>query len=626
MSGSFVRSHESNQSRIDATTHARHNGGGATLSRCLSCLISHSLTAFIMDNRPQVFPPMKSEEEVLRLLQKYPLPLNDHGGAAPMKFAYGTAGFRYDASLLDSIMVRVGILAAVRSSQLQHDVGVMVTASHNDESFNGVKIADPNGGMMAPDGEALAVELANASLDELRTFLKTCQVSDSAVVHVGRDTRSHSPHLSQLTIRAAQAMGITVVSHGIVTTPMLHHAVLHANPQYLPLMIPPRPNVEGYYELLAHSYHNLLLTAERTILESMPQQEPLVVDCACGVGYAPVVKLNEMLQRISPYCRKLVARNAPGEGPLNEGCGSEHVQKEISPPKWYTNTPDSKNPRYAASLDGDADRIVFFTESPQFALLDGDKIAVLICDFLQEQVDDLKVALESKSTTLLPLKLGVVQTAYANGAATDYLRGVMDNVLIAKTGVKHVHTAAHDNFDIAVYFEANGHGTVLFSKAFYNAMTKAHEVVPENVALQRLCILPSLVNQAVGDALSDLLLMDAILQLKQWNIQTWNDLYTDLPSRQCKIKVQDRSIIQTNENETRATHPPKLQEALDVAMANISGGRCFVRPSGTENVVRVYAEAKASRDADTLASKTAQLVHTLCNGVGEAPSFPSSNL
>jgi phosphoacetylglucosamine mutase len=135
------------------------------------------------------------------------------------------------------------------------------------------------------------------------------------------------------------------------------------------------------------------------------------------------------------------------------------------------------------------------------------------------------------------------------------------------------------------------------------------------------------VNQAVGDALSDLLLVDAILQIKQWDITTWSNLYTDLPSRQCKVQVQDRSMIETNENETRATRPKELQDALDEAMAKVSGGRCFVRPSGTENVVRVYAEATTSQDADALASKVAVLVHTLCQGTdGEPPSFPSSNL
>ena len=35
---------------------------------------------------------------------------------------------------------------------------------------------------------------------------------------------------------------------------------------------------------------------------------------------------------------------------------------------------------------------------------------------------------------------------------------------VTPPGVKYLHEAAH-HFDIGVYFEANGHGTVLFSKA-----------------------------------------------------------------------------------------------------------------------------------------------------------------
>jgi phosphoacetylglucosamine mutase len=69
----------------------------------------------------------------------------------------------------------------------------------------------------------------------------------------------------------------------------------------------------------------------------------------------------------------------------------------------------------------------------------------------------------------------------------------------------------------------------------------------------------------------------------------------------------------------------ELQALLDAAMQDIPG-RCFVRPSGTENVVRVYAEAKTNRDADALASKAAQLVHSICGGVGDVPSFSTSHL
>ena len=55
-----------------------------------------------------------------------------------------------------------------------------------------------------------------------------------------------------------------------------------------------------------------------------------------------------------------------------------------------------------------------------------------------------------------------MQTAYANGASTAYLRGKGVAVALALTGVKHLHEAAK-SFDVGVYYEANGHGSVVFS-------------------------------------------------------------------------------------------------------------------------------------------------------------------
>lgn len=66
--------------------------------------------------------------------------------------------------------------------------------------------------------------------------------------------------------------------------------------------------------------------------------------------------------------------------------------------------------------------------------------------------------------TKVNLKLGLVQTAYANGASTDYIQGTLKvPVACVPTGVKHLHHKAQE-FDIGVYFEANGHGTVVFSE------------------------------------------------------------------------------------------------------------------------------------------------------------------
>ncbi len=58
-----------------------------------------------------------------------------------------------------------------------------------------------------------------------------------------------------------------------------------------------------------------------------------------------------------------------------------------------------------------------------------------------------------------------------------------------------------------------------------------------------------------------------------------------------KIPVKDKYLIQCNENETRVVQPKALQDDLDIVMKKYDSARCFVRPSGTEDVVRIYAEA-----------------------------------
>lgn len=61
------------------------------------------------------------------------------------------------------------------------------------------------------------------------------------------------------------------------------------------------------------------------------------------------------------------------------------------------------------------------------------------------------------------MQVGIVQTAYANGASTAFIRDKLGvEVVVTPTGVKFLHEEAV-KFDVGIYFEANGHGTVLFS-------------------------------------------------------------------------------------------------------------------------------------------------------------------
>ena len=52
-----------------------------------------------------------------------------------------------------------------------------------------------------------------------------------------------------------------------------------------------------------------------------------------------------------------------------------------------------------------------------------------------------------------------------------------------------------------------------------------------------LLLLGHMVNQAVGDAISGLLLVEVALRRKSWSMQQWAALYNDLPSRQLKVQV-----------------------------------------------------------------------------------------
>lgn len=84
-----------------------------------------------------------------------------------------------------------------------------------------------------------------------------------------------------------------------------------------------------------------------------------------------------------------------------------------------------------------------------------------------------------------------------------------------------------------------------------------------------------------------------------------------------KKKVVDRTAVETTNAETEVVKPPGLQEAINVETAKYPQGCCFVRPSGTEDVIRVYAEASTQEAADNLANSVAKLVDQFL-GVGSS--------
>lgn len=256
-----------------------------------------------------------------------------------------------------------------------------------------------------------------------------------------------------------------------------------------------------------------------------------------------------------------------------------------------------------ASLDGDADRLVYYytDNSGVFHLLDGDRIATLAAVFLGDLLKQTGLADK--------LTIGVVQTAYANGASTKYLTDNLKvQVRCTNTGVKHLHHAA-TAFDVGIYFEANGHGTVLFSPRAMKDIGKYQPKSPrEHEALETLRAMTNLINQAVGDALSDMLLVEAILAHKGWTVKEWLNTYVDLPNRLRKVIVKDRNLFEATDAERKLVKPEGAQAEIDAVVGKYKQGRSFARASGTEDAVRVYAEAASRDEAEDLAKRVEQIV------------------
>ena len=112
-----------------------------------------------------------------------------------------------------------------------------------------------------------------------------------------------------------------------------------------------------------------------------------------------------------------------------------------------------------------------------------------------------------------------------------------------------------------------------------------------------------------------------------------------------QVSVADRNVIQTTDAERKCVLPVGLQQEIEAIVTKFNKGRSFVRwvwwrecfsvspyliinlcsPSGTEDVVRVYAEADSQTAADQFAFEVATKVYELAQGVGNPPVQPSQN-
>ncbi|CAL7951289.1 unnamed protein product [Xylocopa violacea] len=484
---------------------------------------------------------------------------------------YGTAGFRTKANSLEHVLFRMGLLAVLRSKIKNAAIGLMITASHNIGSDNGVKMIDPAGEMLEAAWEHIATKLANVEDSELISILKyiieveNIDMSKNATVITGRDTRESSPVLLDAAVAGIQALDGIVLDFGVVSTPQLHYIVVCTNTKgsY------GDPTLRGYYLKLSEAFKR---TREDKVNNGKYIGE-LQLDGANGVGAIVAMEFKN-------YLATTLTINVynDGNGELNYMCGADYVKLHQLPP---ANFPLKQNVR-CVSIDGDADRVIYFymDENEKFHLLDGDRIATLIATYFKELLQE----------SGLSFKLGLVQTAYANGGSTDYISNVLQiPVACVSTGIKHLHKKALE-FDIGIYFEANGHGTVVLKKFVVKTIKKAalnlELSANERAAASKLLNVIDVINQTVGDAFSDMLLVETILHAKGWNIAEWEGMYKDLPNKQLTVRVSNKNVIRTTNAGKQCVTPEGLQCEIDKIVSQYKRGRSFVRLDHKQAMLR----------------------------------------
>lgn len=283
--------------------------------------------------------------------------------------------------------------------------------------------------MLDTSWELHATALSNAQttnefISELEKFVQTLKIdlSKPARVVYARDTRPSGEALVSSLEDGIKAIGAEGRNAGVTTTPVLHYLVRAINTKGTKESYG-EDSEEGYFLKLANAFKKLVVCIVHCCLcssllnyfqSTRQAPSPLLIDCANGVGAPIAARLAEYLGGSLTFILENTSITTPGA--LNNSCGADYVKtSQKLPPSLAGRLQPGQR---GCSLDGDADRLMYFylDEHSQFHMLDGDKIAALVSDFI---VDLVKTSgLDSQ------IKLGVVQTAYANGASTKYLSEV----------------------------------------------------------------------------------------------------------------------------------------------------------------------------------------------------------
>lgn len=272
----------------------------------------------------------------------------------------------------------------------------------------------------------------------------------------------------------------------------------------------------------------------------------VVLDCANGAGY---LTSPDILVRLG--CEITTLNDQPdGRFP---GHPSEPTPENL---KDLARAVKDSNADIGVAHDGDADRTIFVDENGRF--VDGDKSLALVAMFI------------------LGGKKGMVVTPVSSSSCVeDVVRKSGGQILYSKVGAPIV---ARTMLEKKAVFGGEGNGGMIFPEHQYcrdGAMTagKMIEILAKS-----------------GESLSHL-----ISRLPEYHLHKMSVSCPD-DRKEKALALMEKSVVSKKVDKTDGLKMYGESEWV------------LVRPSGTEPIVRIYAEAKDKRRAQELAEENARIL------------------
>jgi len=562
-------------------------------------------------------------------------------------YAYGTSGFRFNENVMTKLSEKIGkaigyvITLLNCQTTTKKNIGVMVTASHNIYTDNGIKLVDTNGDMIDSDMESLMEYIVNDT-SNIEKYINDIfnvtinekvfkYVSDKKVKFIiGHDTRRSCKEIIDGIKKGINSLiEVEFVDLGYRTTPELHISVLKYNEFSSPIIaglghemkhdeIFPQKVSSQYLKFLKYLIFNYEIVLN-----------DVFVDCANGVGAIAIGRM--YYSDLSEYRPNVINYDFDSYQKLNHKSGSDYVlnntdefhktlidglNQELDIDDVYSenNIVKVRENKLHFSFDGDADRIIMYRfNRNKFDIYDGDHISSLILlyilDVLRSKIDTIASVNYHKE-----IKIGVIHTAYSNGGFIDFVDNIIktnerinktfksfnrpqiiiDRVCVP-TGVKNLIKKANE-YNIGIYFEANGHGSL---------------IVNSNFGLYELIDLGRIFNTIIGDAIMNMIGIKHIIDKMDLKLDQLNEIFVKRYSKQVKLTVKDKSIYKPSYDQTELIEPKVVADNIRLIMKEYEGCRAFVRPSGTEDVLRLYVENNnsGSADLDALIEKIKSVIY-----------------